>query len=63
MLSDLFGRRLVNDIVLTIDRAQRLKLAKADASKEIEAYKSQKAKDLKTFESKVSYLRQSAVPY
>lgn len=38
----------------SIDRAQRLKSAKADAAKEIEAYKAQKDKELKDFETKVS---------
>ena len=39
-----------------IDRAQRLKSAKSDATQEIEAYKLQKDQELKDFEAKVSGL-------
>lgn len=38
-----------------IDRAQRLKSAKADASQEISSYKQQKEQELKEFETKVCY--------
>lgn len=36
------------------DRVQKLKAAKADATKEIEAYKAKKEADLKQFEAEVS---------
>ena len=37
-----------------IDRTQRVKDARSEAAKEVEAYKAQKEKDFKQFESEVS---------
>ena len=39
---------------MALDRVQKLKDARAEASKEVEDYKKQKEKDYKAFESKVS---------
>jgi hypothetical protein len=41
-------------ILVGIDRVQKLKDARAEASKEVEDYKKQKEQEYKTFESKVS---------
>ena len=40
--------------VISTDRVQKLKDARAEAAKEIEAYRAQKDKDFTTFESEVS---------
>ena len=39
---------------MALDRVQKLKDARAEASKEVEDYKKQKEKDYKAFESKVN---------
>jgi V-type H+-transporting ATPase subunit G len=41
---------------MTIDRTQKVKDARSEAAKEIEAYKSQKEKEFKEFESEVCLL-------
>lgn len=38
---------------LVLDRTQRLKDARSEAAKDVEAYKAQKEKELKEYESKV----------
>jgi V-type H+-transporting ATPase subunit G len=40
--------------VLTLDRVQKLKDARSEAAKEIEAYKAKKDEEFKKFESDVS---------
>jgi len=42
--------------ILTTDRTQRVKDARTEAAKEIEAYKAQKAKDFEKFEAEVPTL-------
>lgn len=42
-------------IFLFIDRAQKLKAAKTDASAEVDAYKAKKDAELKKFEENVSF--------
>ncbi|OWB52473.1 hypothetical protein B5S27_g4049 [[Candida] boidinii] len=44
-----------NYIFLFIDRAQKLKAAKTDASAEVDAYKAKKDAELKKFEENVSF--------
>jgi Vacuolar (H+)-ATPase G subunit len=47
----------IHDKFLTsIDRTQKVKDARTEAAKEIEAYKAQKAKDFKQFDAEVRHL-------
>jgi len=43
--------KAVSILLSTIDRTQKVKDVRTEAAKEIEAYKSQKAKDFKKFEA------------
>jgi Vacuolar (H+)-ATPase G subunit len=40
-------------MLIAIDRTQKVKDARSEAAKEVEAYKTQKEKDFKQFESEV----------
>lgn len=44
--------------LISIDRTQKVKDARSEAAKEVEAYKAQKQKDFKQFESEVNSLEQ-----
>lgn len=44
---------LLSEVTLSLDRVQRLKDARSEASKEVEGYKMQKEQEYKVFESKV----------